>query len=212
MSSIRSIAILGAGKLGIVLSQLALKAGYDVYVAGSSDPSKIALTVEVLTPGAHAVASAEAVAHADIAILALPLGKFQTIPQDLLAGKLVIDAMNYWWEVDGDRSTIIPSNEPSSTAVQRYFTGARIVKAFNHMGYHDLYDEPKPTGAPERKAIALAGDNQNDIETVSKLIDTLGFDPLYLGPLAKGVLLEAGGKAFGANLTIDELRKVLDNS
>ncbi len=212
MSGVHSIAILGAGKLGIVLSQLALKAGYGVYVAGSADPSKIALTVEVLTPGAHAVTSAEAVAHADIVILALPLGKFHTIPHDMLTGKLVIDAMNYWWEVDGDRDEIIPSNESSSTAVQHYFADARVIKAFNHMGYHDLYDEPKPVGADDRKAIALAGDNSDDITTVSKLIDSLGFDPLYIGPLKTGRLLEAGGKAFGANLTIEELKEVLGKS
>lgn len=202
-----TIGILGAGKLGVVLGQLARKAGYAVYIAGSGDPQKIALTVEVLVPGATAATNQEVARHSDIIILALPLGKYRTLPKEALAGKLVIDAMNYWWEVDGPREDFIPPGQSSSQAVQEYLADSRVVKALNHMGYHHLHDETQPPGAPGRKAIAVAGDNTPDVRTVEQFIDNIGFDPLYIGPLAEGRRLEAGTPVFGANLSSSELKK-----
>lgn len=201
------IGILGAGKLGTVLAQLFIKAGYQVYIAGSGDASKIELSVKIITPGAVAVNVHDAIAKSEVIILALPLSKYQTLPAEQLNGKLVIDAMNYWWEVDGDMPQLKATS--SSEMVQVYLRGARVVKAFSHMGYHNLFDDNRPHGSPDRKAIAIAGDNAADTSLVAALVDDAGFDPVIIGKLNAGRLLEPGKPMFGASVTASEVQKLL---
>lgn len=204
------IGILGAGRFGTVLARLFADAGYRILIAGSGDPSRIALPHGFPADRVTAVTSAEAAEAADIVILALPIGKHRTVPADLLADELVIDAMNYWWEADGMLAEFTDPLTSSSEVVQRHFAASRIVKAFNHMGYADLRDEPRPSGEAGRKAIGLAGDRPEDVERVARLIDDVGFDAVVVGPLAEGVRLEPGTEPFGADMDAAALRAMID--
>ncbi|MBO0486687.1 NADPH-dependent F420 reductase [Vagococcus fluvialis] len=203
------IGILGAGKLGTVLAKIAINSGYEVLIAGSSSVEKITLTIEVLVPGAKAKVAAEVAEKADIIILALPLGKYKSIPKEKLANKIVIDAMNYWWEVDGPDNDILKETLSSSEVVAKYLKNSIVVKAFNHMGYHDLEEVIYQEDGQERKAIAYATDDIGAGNQVAKLIENFGFDSLNLGELSRGVILEPGYPPFGANLSKVDLQKMI---
>jgi len=208
----KTLGILGAGKVGTVLARLAIAAGYEVLIAGSGDPAAIELLVEVMAPGAKAVTGAQLLQDAEVIILAIPLSKYQIIPPSPLAGKLIIDAMNYWWETDGQREDLANPVTSTSELVQSHLSDARVVKAFNHMGYHDLEAEAVTTDLPagnSRKAIAVAGDHKDDVDQVADIVHNLGFEAVLLPSLHDGKRLEPGHRAFGANQTAAELRNLI---
>lgn len=203
---VETIGVLGAGKVGTILARLAVEAGYDVAISGSGDPSKISLITSVLAPGAQTLTSAEVARRSDIVIVAIPLHKMDTLPREELAGKLVVDAMNYWWETDGRDSEYGEPGASTSEALQEILRDSTVVKAFNHMGYHDLNEF---AGAADRRAIAVAGPS-DAAQRVGSLIDALGFDPLPIGGLAEGVRLQPFTPAFGANTDRDSLARIVE--
>jgi predicted dinucleotide-binding enzyme len=174
------IAVLGAGHVGPVLARLALAAGYQVAIAGSGDPARIEMITEFLAPGAVPRSAADAVADADLVVLAIPWHRFDALEPAMFAGKVVIDAMNHWPPADAPLGT--------SEEVARRLTGAHVVKTLNHVAYQDM--EP-----PNGRAIGLAGDS--GVEVVTEFLARIGFDPVPVGPLTSGRLLEPGTPLFG---------------
>ncbi len=200
-----TIGIVGAGKLGIVLGNLASKAGYKVYLSSSRPLEQIQLTIEVLVPGAIATTTDEINKVADVIILALPLGKYHMLDANFFSDKIVLDAMNYWWEVDGVPNVYSDELLSSSERVARYFSKSRVVKAFNHVGYHNLADYANQESLDNRKVVLYATDEQEVIENVEDIISDFGFTPLSLGALKNGRILEAGHPLFGATLSLEDI-------
>src|SRR3979490_447237 len=191
------LAVLGAGHSGPVIARVAVEAGFEVAIAASGDPEHIALITEVLVPGAQPRWAADAVAGSDIVVLAIPLHRFAAFDPALVAGKLVIDAMNYWPEVNGYLDAFEPRRESSSEIVQRTPARATIVKTLNHIGYHELAEDRRPAGSPERRALGVAGDDPGAVDAVADVIERIGYDAVRLGSLSAGRLLEPGGPVFG---------------
>jgi hypothetical protein len=205
----RRLGIIGAGRAGIAIARAAVEAGYDVAIAGSGPASRAALTVEVFAPGARAASTGEVIRHAGVIILAVPAHRFRELPRGLLAGKIVVDAMNYWEPVDGTDAGLAAAPAGTSRIVQDWFPAARVVKSLNQLGYHDFEDSRREHGAPDRVAMAAAGDDPEAVRVVMQLIDRLGFDPVDAGALDNGTALEPGGPAFGAAYTSDALSGLL---
>jgi len=203
------LGIVGAGKLGTTLARAAIAVGYDVAISASGPADDIALTVDVLAPGAVAATTEEAVRHADIIVLAVPMHRFRELPRDLFAGKILVDAMNYWEPVDGDDPELTAAENGTSMIVQERFPSARVVKSLNQLGYHQLDENERPKGAPDRVAIGAAGDDQLAVRKVMGLLDRLGFDPVDAGPLKNGLVLEPDGSPIATLYSAEQLAKLV---
>lgn len=204
----KTIGILGAGRVGTALARLALAAGYEVRVATARPAAEIALLLEIMAPGARPDTAEALVAASDIVILALPLSKYRSLRPEQLAGKVVIDVMNYWAPTDG---TILEfeGEASSSEVVQRHLAGARLVRSFNHLGYHEIEERSRPAGDPERRALALAGNDAQARVVVAGFIDRLGYDPVDAGPLSASRRFGVGTPVFGADFGHAEMAGLL---
>ena len=207
MSTTDTLAVLGAGHVGPVIARLAIKAGHPVAVATSGDPEDIALITELVIPGARPRWAADAVADADVVVLAIPLHRFLDIGPVPLNGKLVVDAMNYWPASDGVLKAF--EGGGSSEIVAQRLVGSTVVKALNHIGYHALEDRARPAGAPDRRAAGVAGDDPAAVAAIAGLLDRMGYDPVRLESLRAGRVLQPGSPVFGTVLTLADFERAV---
>lgn len=192
--------MLGVGRVGSTIARLLVAAGCDVTVAASGDPQRIELLTQVIVPGARAAWAADAVRDADLVVLAVPLHRFTSVDPAMLAGHVVVDVMNYWAPIDGVQALFEDPERGSSEVVQARLPAAVVVKAFNHIGYHELEEHGSPAGDPERQALGVAGDDADAVRAVAALIDAFGYDPVRVDSLAAGRAFQPGFPVFGAQL------------
>ena len=206
---ISTVGILGAGRVGTALARQALKAGYEVLVATTRPPGEIELLVEVMAPGARAVTADVAARASDLVILAVPIAKYRELDPESLSGKIAIDVMNYWAPTDGTLAEF-ESEVSSSEVVQRYLRYTRLVRTLNHIGYHEVEEDALPAGHPERRALALAGNDAKARATVAEFLDRLGFDAVDTGTLASARTFAIGTPIFEGHWQRDEMKRLLD--
>jgi lactam utilization protein B len=113
-----------------------------------------------------------------------------------VAGKLVVDAMNYWPPVNGVQEMFEDRRYTSSEIVQRRPARSTVVKTLNHIGYHEMEDDRRPAGSPERRALGVAGDHSGAVDAVAEVIKRIGYDAVRLYSLSAGRLLEPGSPVF----------------
>jgi predicted dinucleotide-binding enzyme len=197
------IGIIGAGVVGRTVGKLAVKAGHQVMVSNSRGPRTLfSLRIEI---GCEVGTAEEAGAFGDVALLAIPLFAISEAPAAPLAGKIVLDANNYYWERDGRIADLDRKETTTSELVARRLPNSRIVKAFNAVRMVDLETDGRPAGSPERRALPIAGDDIEGKAIAAELVEAFGFDVVDAGGLAEGWRFERGTPAYCARLPRAEL-------
>lgn len=199
-----TLGLIGAGHIGSQLARAAVANGYDVLVSNSRSPETLTELVLELGEKAKAVTTADA-ATADLVAVAIPLKDVETLPADLLAGKIVIDTSNYYPQRDGAIAPLDAREVTVSEFVQAHFADARVVKAFNHIQAPAITADAQSAGTAERRALIVAGDDAEAKAAVSAFIDAIGFDVLDIGPLSDSWRIEAGTPAYGPRRDLEEL-------
>jgi len=203
------IGTIGAGRIGSTLGTLWAKAGHPVMFS-SRHPEELKGLVDGIGPLARAGTPAEAVAFADIVLLAVP---YRAMPQighdfahDLAAKALVLDATNPMARRDGEVA-VQAREKGAGVAAAELLPGAHLVRAFNAIGSARLPEDGKrPQG--ERIGMPMAGDDAKALALASNLVREIGLEPVVVGPLTMGKYLLPGTPLAGEH-TPEQIREIL---
>jgi predicted dinucleotide-binding enzyme len=201
-----TIGLIGAGHIGSQVARAAVANGYDVVISNSRGPETLAELIAELGPKARAATSAEAASAADIAVVTVPLKAYREVPVEPLAGKIVIDTNNYYWERDGRIPELDNGTATVSGLLQAHLPTSRVAKGFNHIMASDITDDAKPAGADDRRALATAGDDPEAVAAVTDLYDQFGFDTVNAGALSEGWRFERDQPAYVVRQNLGELK------
>jgi 8-hydroxy-5-deazaflavin:NADPH oxidoreductase len=206
----KTIGLIGAGHIGSQLARLAVANGYDVVVSNSRGPQTLSALVAGLGPKARAATPAEAAAAGDLVVVTIPLKNYRDVPVAPLAGKIVIDTNNYYPQRDGHIPEL--DNESTTTAelLQAHLPKSKVVKAFNHLYAASLTTDGQPADTTNRRALAIAGDDEAAKAAVARLIDQFGFDVVDVGPLKESWRIQRDTPGYGPRRNAPELRKDLE--
>ena len=201
-----TIGIIGAGHIGSQLARAFTGLGYDVVIANSRGPETLSALVEEVGPKARAATAEEAAEAADVAVVTVPLKAIDEVPVAPLAGKILLDTCNYYWERDGHIAALDRGEATTSGLVQKHLPTSKVVKAFNHIAAPEITTTGSPAGSPDRRALGTASDDPEAIALVTELYDRLGFDTVSAGPLSESWRLERDRPAYVVRQNADELR------
>jgi hypothetical protein len=201
----KTIGLIGAGHIGSQVARLATKNGYSVVISNSRGPETLTDLVRELGPQARAATSDEAARAGDIVVVTIPLKNLPDVPAAPLTGKIVIDTLNYYPQRDGHIADLDDEKTTTSEMVQRHLPQSKVVKAFNHIYAADLTAHGQPAGSPNRRALAIAGNDREAKREVAALIDQFGFDTVDMGPLSESWRIQRDTPAYGPRRTKEQL-------
>ena len=177
---------IGSGNIGSTVAKLAVLSGHDVVLSNSRGPETLADLVAELGPRARAATAAEAAEAGDVVVVTIPLKVRGEVPVEPLRGKVVIDTMNYYPERDGHIAELDDESTTTSELLQAHLPESSVVKAFNNIYFEHLAALPRPAGDLQRSALAIAGDDDDAKQVVTRALDAIGYDTLDIGRLSEG--------------------------
>lgn len=204
-----TVGIIGAGHIGSALAEGLAARGYDVVIANSRGPQTLSDLVGRLGAGVRAATAAEAAEAADWAVVTVPLKAIGEIPAAALAGKIVLDTNNYYFERDGHIAALDEKSTTTTRLVQDHLEGAKVVKAFNHIMARSINADGAPAGTPGRRALAIASDHADAAALATAVYDEFGFDTVDIGSVEESWRVERDQPAYVVRQDADELRENL---
>jgi hypothetical protein len=202
------IGIIGAGHIGSTTARLFIDAGHEVAISNSRGPETLRDLVAELGPNARAATPEEAAQFGEIVLLAIPLKDYGTLPH--LGGKIAIDAMNYYPNRDGQIAQLDSGERASSELVAEQLKGARVVKAFNTIWFEHLKRQGDTTRPVEqRRVIPISGDDAEAKQTVSRLIEEIGFGTVDMGTLRESSAQQPDNPIYNRDVTVAEAREIV---
>ena len=207
-----NIGIIGAGHIGSALAVRLVSLGHSVRIANSRGPETLKDVAQ--KTGATPVTAQEAARHGDIIVVTIPLKNIPDLPKDLFAGVAadvpVIDTSNYYPILrDGRMPELDNGDLTESEWVQRHL-GRPVVKVFNNIFANHIETKGLPKGTAGRIALPVASDDAAAKQKVMALVEELGFDPVDNGSLHESWRQQPGTPGYGADLSADKLRALLD--
>ncbi|SCL73558.1 NADPH-dependent F420 reductase [Micromonospora peucetia] len=200
------IGIIGAGRIGSTLARDCAAAGHDVVIANSREPQTLDGLIDELGGRVRAVTVEDAARFGEVVVVSIPFGRYRQLPSQALAGKIVIDTMNYMPERDGPFPELDQDQTTSSEMLASHLPGARVVKTFNALQWEHLRDYGLRSTALDRFGMTVSGDVESK-PVVFDLVHQIGFDPIDAGDLPHGGRKhQPGAPTFHADLIAEELR------
>jgi 8-hydroxy-5-deazaflavin:NADPH oxidoreductase len=204
------IGIIGSGNVGGTVGTLWAKAGHEVMFSSLDIEHDRKLAASV-GPNAKAGTPKEAAAFGEVLFFAVPYAALPGLGRDLaseIKGKVVIDASNPIPRRDGEMAQEVLDTGGTGVASPKFLAGARIVRAYNEVGYARMRDDAHRSG--ERLGIPIAGNDAQALKTAVRLVNDAGHEPVMVGGLARAKDFDYGTSVFGKPMTAAELRKALN--
>jgi hypothetical protein len=193
-----TIGFIGSGMIGGTVARLSLAAGHRVVMSNSRGPETLQDLVAELGPLATAATCAQAAEAGDLVVVSIPVRAVGDVPAKPLAGKPVLDTGNYYPQRDGQIEVLDNGALTSSGLLQRYLPDAHVVKVFNNIYYKHLESLTRPSGASDRTALPIAGDDAASKAAVTAYLDSIGYDAVDGETLADSWRQEPNTPVYGA--------------
>ena len=203
-----TIGFIGSGHIGGTVAGLAVAAGHDVVLSNSRGPETLPTWSPSSGPTPPPPAPSDAAEQGEIVVVSIPLRAYRDVPVEPLAGKIVIDTNNYYWQRDGHFAELDDESTTSAGLLQDHLPTSRGGQGVQpHSVHRNSPSDGQPAGTPDRRALAIAGDDAEAKKVVTALLDSFGYDVVDAGPLAESWRFEPDHPAYGPRLTAEELTR-----